>query len=412
MEPLFSKQQCGFRKGYSTQYCLLSMLEKWKSAVDKGKYFGALLTDLSKAFDCISHELILAKLHAYGFSLRALRLIHSYLTNRKQRTRVNGNYSSWKEILFGVPQGSILRPLLFNIFLCDLFLIMKETSFASYADDNTPYVTAENLDEVIKSLEKDSIKLFQWFSDNQMKANYDKCHLLVSGKNNVTMNASGFKIKNSECEKLLGIKVDCGLKFENYLSGVIKKASNKINALSRVTPFMNLSKKKMLMNSFFKSQFSYCPLVWMCHSPTINNTINHLHERCLRVIYNKISSFKELLERDWSVPIHNRNLQILATEMFKVYNDVAPPIFTEIFNKRNPTYQLRHTSHFSIPPVTSVYNGTESLSFLGPMIWGIVPTELKKVKSLSGFKSGIKNWWPQNCPCRLCKRYLPKIGFV
>ena len=94
MEPLFSKQQCGFRKGYSTQYCLLSMLEKWKSAVDKGKYFGALLTDLSKAFDCISHELILAKLHAYGFSLRALRLIHSYLTNRKQRTKVNGNYSS------------------------------------------------------------------------------------------------------------------------------------------------------------------------------------------------------------------------------------------------------------------------------------------------------------------------------
>ena len=200
------------------------------------------MIDLSKAFDCISHELILAKLHAYGFSLRALRLIHSYLTNRKQTTGVNANYSSWEEILFGVPQGSILGPLLFNIFLCDLFLIMKETSFASYADDNTPYVTAENLDEVIKSLEKDSIKLFQWFSDNQMKANHDKCHLLVSGKNNVTMNASGFKIKNSECEKLLGIKVDCGLKFENYLDGVIKKASNKINALSRVTPFLNLSK--------------------------------------------------------------------------------------------------------------------------------------------------------------------------
>ena len=160
MEPFFSKQQCGFRKGYSTQYCFLSMLEKWKSAVDKGKYFGALLTDLSKALDCISYELILAKLHAYGFSLRALRLIHSYLTNRKQTAGVNANYSSWEEILFGVPQGSILGPLLFNIFLCDLYLIVKETSFASYADDNTSYVTAENLDEIIKSLEKDFISCF------------------------------------------------------------------------------------------------------------------------------------------------------------------------------------------------------------------------------------------------------------
>ena len=127
------------------------MLEKWKSTVDKGKYFDAILTDLSKAFDCISHELIPASLHVYGFSLRALRLIHSYLTNRKQRTRVNGSYSSWEEILFGVPQGSILEPLLFNIFLWDFFLIMKETCFASYGDDNMAYVTTKTLDEVIKS---------------------------------------------------------------------------------------------------------------------------------------------------------------------------------------------------------------------------------------------------------------------
>ena len=89
MDVFLSKHQCGFRKGYSTQQCLLAMLEKWRSAVDNKKTFGVLLTDLSKAFDCLSHELLLAKLHAYGFSIPALRLVYSYLKNRKQRTKIN-----------------------------------------------------------------------------------------------------------------------------------------------------------------------------------------------------------------------------------------------------------------------------------------------------------------------------------
>ena len=138
MESFLIKYQCGFRKGYSTQHCLLFMLEKWKRAVDNGKVFGIWLTDLSKAFDCLSHELLLAKLHAYGFSISALRLIYSYLANRKQKTEINSSYSSWEEILFGVPQGSILGPLLFNFFLCDMFLVRSQKDFVSYADDNIP----------------------------------------------------------------------------------------------------------------------------------------------------------------------------------------------------------------------------------------------------------------------------------
>ena len=145
------------------------------------------MTDLSKAFDCLSHEFLIAKLHAYGFNLNALRLVHSYLINRKQRTTINTKYSSREEILFGVPQGSILGPLLFNIFLCDVFFIMNETEIASYADDNTPYTSCQNIDNVIRTLENDSVRLFKWFSNNQMIANKDKCHLLLSNKQGVTM---------------------------------------------------------------------------------------------------------------------------------------------------------------------------------------------------------------------------------
>ena len=126
----------------------MALLEKWKTCVDQKQICRALLTDLSKAFDCLPHDLIIAKLNAYGFSLSALRLIHDYLSNRKQRTKINLTYSSWEEILFGVPQGSILGPLLFNIFMCDIFFILEEIDIASFADDTTPYAIGNSVDEI------------------------------------------------------------------------------------------------------------------------------------------------------------------------------------------------------------------------------------------------------------------------
>ena len=249
---------------------------------------GLLLTALSKAFDCLFHELLLAKLQAYSFSFAALRLIYCYLTNRKQKSKVDSSYSSWEEILFGIPQGSILGPLLFNIFLCDMFFAMKDIDFPSYADDNTPYVSSDSIEDVIRILENDSIKLFKWFFDNMMKANKDKCRLIVSSNEHLSMKLDNIEIENNNCERLLGVKIDSKLNFKENLDGIIKKASQKINAFSRIAPYIDIGKRRLLMNSFFASQFNYCPLVWMCHHRSVNNKINPLHERCLRIVYSDI----------------------------------------------------------------------------------------------------------------------------
>ena len=128
----------------------------------------------------LGNVVLIAKLHAYDFSLAALMLVCSYLSNRKQRTKINDSYSSWEEILFGVPQGSILGPLLFNIFTCDLFIMIDYINIANYGDDNTPFVSDYTPLNVIRSLENATEKLFEWLTNNHMNTNHGKCHLLMS----------------------------------------------------------------------------------------------------------------------------------------------------------------------------------------------------------------------------------------
>lgn len=205
-QPIFNKQQCGFRRGFSTQQCLIAMIEKCKKSLDNKGSYAALLTDLSKAFDCINHDLLIAKLHAYGFDKDALRLIHSYLTGRKQRVKINNSFSTLLDILFGVPQGSILGPLLFNVFLIDLFLITIETDIASYADDNTPYTYGSDKNQVVEDLEKTAERMFIWFAENGMKANEAKSHLLSSLPLDTKAVVGDTYIENSDQQKLLGIK--------------------------------------------------------------------------------------------------------------------------------------------------------------------------------------------------------------
>ena len=228
-------------------------------------------------------------------------------------------------------------------------------------------------------------------------------------------------IIESRQEKLQGVLLESSINFENHVRNFCKKAGSKLNALSRQCKILPFHKRKLLMNSFFDSQFAYCPLVWMCHSRKMNNKINDLHYRALRIIYkDEHSTFHELFFRDNSVTIHHGNIRTLAAvAMYKIQQVLSPDFMNDIFPKRDLSKiesvagNNRNQNHFYNPvnPRTTSW-GLEALKHLGPKVWYAIPNDIKESSTLEKFKANIKKWKPTDCPCKFCKMYLQSLGYV
>ena len=251
-----------------------------------------------------------------------------------------------------------------------MFYFLEDFHIVNYADDSTPYNADKNIEFLVNNLEHLSSILFKWLNGNSLKSNTGKSHLLVSGNVRATAKTNNNYVESSKEQALLGITTDSNLNFENDINNVNdinKRASQKLNGLVRVTPYMNMQKRRTIMKSFVTSQFRYCPLIWMFHSRRLNNKISSIHERALRITYqDHISTFQELINKDNSGSIHHRNLQALATEMFKIHSCLSPDILREIFVPKISLYNLRGNNTFERRQVHSAYHIAESLSFLGP----------------------------------------------
>ena len=225
-------------------------------------------------------------------------------------------------------------------------------------------------------------------------------------------------LQSESLVKLLGLWIDNKLTFEEHIRTLLKKGNQKLHALMRVSKYMSTEKLRLLMKTFIETQFNYCPLIWMFHSRKLNKRINSLHERALRVVYKDDElTFEQLLEKDNSFTVHERNIQKLAILMYQVKHKLCPKPVQEIFIQNSNAPTLRSSDgddlgHWVLPKVRTVNNGIETLRYRGPVVGKIIPDEIKMSKSLESFKDKIVTWKPQGCECRLCKQYIPGLGYL
>ena len=291
-------------------------VDDWKLALDSKNYVGVLFMDLSKAFDCLPHSLLISKLHAYGLTLPACKLVASYLSNRSQRVKLGDARSDWAKLTKGVPQGSILGPLLFNVFINDLFYFIENCTLYNHADDNSISKAAPNLDAVLSGLTYDGNNAVQWFDINGMQPNPEKFQFMMLSRvplNEQCITLGQDTVLSSEaCVKVIGVMIDEKLNFSEHVSSLCNKSARQLNALSRISKCIDESSRQIIYNSFIVSNFTYYAPVWHFCGKVDNGQIAKINERALRILFNDYtSSYEELLDLSNSDTVLLARLKLL-----------------------------------------------------------------------------------------------------
>ena len=397
-----------FRSGYGCQSTLLRIIEDWKKALDANKYVGAILMDLSKAFDCLPHDLLLLKLREYGLSTSAINLVQSYLSNRSQCVKLGSVTSTYESIFKGVPQGSILGPVLFNIFINDIFIFVKNSTIYNYADDNTLSDANENPDLVRKHLIEDSNILIDWFKFNRMQANPEKFQAIAIGQRSAKeLDSFTLNNVNIPCEnevKLLGVTIDFKLNFNSHISNICKKASKQLNCLKRIGKYLTRLGKLTIHHSFILSNFNYCPLTWHFCSVTNTNKVERIQERALRFIYDDhSSSYEDLLSKSNLPSLKLRRIRFIALETFKILHKESPTFLHDLVSYKNNSYNFRYQNTAEVPRTRTTRYGLQSFSYRAATIWNSLPNEAREMSNFNQFRNFINIWDGPDCRCNACR---------
>ena len=394
--------QFGVRASHSINHALVSLTEAIKNSLDNRKFGCGIFIDLQKAFDTVNHTILLLKLEYYGIRGTALNWFESYLSDRKQYVSVNGANSSYLSVSCGVPQGSVLGPLLFLIYINDLPLSSSKLAFYLFADDTNIYYEAESLDQLQSVVNKELKKVKIWLDVNKLSLNIDKTNFTIFksprhfSPDKVSIKIGNFPINQTCYVKFLGVLLDKNLSWKYHLTELSKKLARTCGMFFKIRHFLPINILICLYNSLFSPFLQYGILVWGLTFETYINSVFLLQRRVIRAI-----SFEHFTAP--TTPIFS-DLKILKLhDLFKlkmlifVYESVnkfSPISFHNIFDSvasvhQYGTRQAGKDNIFLTQKNTNKY-GLRSVHYHGAKCWNDIPVDIKRSPSVNIFRQKLK----------------------
>ena len=428
--------QSGFRQQHSCHTAITRITDTWLNAINRSEINGAIFLDLRKAFDMVDHELLLKKLAIYLANSNsnlvnqptsnpsthgtvacqatntpnipnALKFFRSYLTDRKRYVISNGAMSPLGTVKRGVPQGSVLGPVLFCLFINDLPLSIRDQEVACdmFADDATLHTSSKDISVISSRLQQGLDEVSNWCQHNSMALNPAKTESMVVTTRQrhqlkpLVLNLA-FQSQNitqvSE-HKLLGVTVDKELKWEAHINNVCKKVSKNVFMLSKLKDYVDINIRQIYFNAHIRSHLDYASTVWDGSSEVHLKRLNSLHRRAAKqILPGHDLSADQILDQLKMLPLKKHFLYNKAIFVCKSLKGKLPQYLTQFLLKQNPHYSARR-NHLSVPlPNLDLYK--TSISFSGPNIWNQLPQTISQACSLPQFKKGLHKWLLTACP--------------
>ena len=399
---LLSDSQFGFRKFHFTATALLDCTNDWYMNLDRKMFNLVVLIDLKKAFDTVDHQILLKKLELYGIKGQALSFLESYLSNRNQKCQIQGSVSSEKLIKCGVPQGSILGPLFFLLYINDLPQCLDKTKPRLFADDTNLTVSGDSITYLETAVNSDLEKLRKWLIANKLSLNVAKTEFMLIGSKQMIKNISNLqlnvKIENESIKqvyesKTLGVTIDQHLSWKTNTENICKKITSGISALRRLKEFADKQTLLSVYNAIVRPYFDYCCEVWDVFGETQSKRLQKLQNRAARIILNMSNDIDHsvaLQALGWK-PLKTERKKSKAKIMYKLLNKMGPKSLSNLFTYKGEVtnYKLRNISSSLCLPQPRTNNMKKSFVYDGAHLWNSIPKEIRESKSFSSFRKKI-----------------------